>query len=239
MPKPVIQIKPLTSWSFSRYSDYKRCPAKFKYKHLMGLKEPGSQAMDRGSLIHSLAEKYVKGAIPAKLPPELASFDVELKALRKTFSKWPDWLVVEDTWAFDKAWGPSQWDDWVNCWLRVKLDLAEWLDGETMVVHDWKTGKLRPELQEEYLEQLELYALAAFLRYPELLEVRPELCYLDLGKVYPEKPLAYKRSDVPELLAKWNKRVAPMFKDKLFAPRPNDKCCWCHYRKDNNGPCKY
>ena len=74
--KKVIPIKPLTSWSFSRYQDYKSCPAKAKYKHIDKLKEPPSPAMERGAAIHNLCEQYVRGTL-AKLPPELKLFKDE------------------------------------------------------------------------------------------------------------------------------------------------------------------
>lgn len=240
MPRPVaIAIKPLTSWSFSRYSDYKQCPAKFKYKHLEKLPEPGSEALDRGAAIHTMAEQYIKGQLPPKVPPDLASFTDELKALRKLYKATPHKLVVEDQWAMTAQWTPTEWNNWALCWVRIKLDCAIFETPKRLRVRDWKTGKLRQELYEDYLEQLELYALAALLLYPELEEVVPELDYLDLGVVHPQEPRVYTRADIPRLKAMWEKRVAPMFKDKVFAPRPNDKCRWCHYRKENNGPCKY
>jgi RecB family exonuclease len=243
VPKPVvIPIKPLTAWSFSRYSDYKRCPAKFKYKHLEKRPEPGSAALDRGAMIHTLAERYLKGLI-VRLPPELAAFEDEFKELRKLYKKDKSKFVVEDNWAFTKEWGRTTSTDWANCWLRIKLDFAQLITPTFMKVRDWKTGKLRDELHEEYLEQLELYALAALMLFPDLEVVEPELDYLDLGLIYPDpdkgEPLRYYRSDVERLRKTWEKRVAPMFKDKRFAPRPNDKCNWCHYRAENKGPCKY
>ena len=42
--------KKFTSWSFSRYMDYKGCPAKAKYKHLDKLQEPPNDAMARHSI---------------------------------------------------------------------------------------------------------------------------------------------------------------------------------------------
>ena len=89
--------------------------------------------------------------------------------------------------------------------------------------------------------QLELYALAAFKRYPHLEEVLPRLVYLDTGDVYPpeDDPLVFKRSDVPALEKLWAKRIKPMLADKRFLPKPNNKCRWCHFRKENSGPCRF
>lgn len=233
-------VKRFTSWSFSRYSDYKQCPAKAKYKHLDKLAEPPNDAMRRGSDIHKLAEQYIKGLIP-KLPKELHLFKSTFEVLKKRFKKRTLLTVVEDSWAFTKDWIQTKWDDWANCWLRIKLDLAyEIVDG-VMIITDWKTGKFRPDQNEAYLEQLQLYVIPAFLLYPHLKEVRPQLVYLDTGDIFPpdDDPLVYTPEDVPKLQAVWAKRTKAMLNDTKFAPRPNDKCRWCHYRKDNGGPCKF
>ena len=39
------------------------------------------------------------------------------------------------------------------------------------------------------------------------------------------------------LKALWEQNVKPMFKDEIFAPLPSYMCRWCHFRKDNGGPC--
>src|SRR5260370_28755544 len=103
----IIPIKPATSWSFSRYSDYKLCPLKFKLKHLLKLREPSNTAMERGALIHKLCEDYIKGISAAKLPPELKSFEKDFKELRTKFKKISQTMVVEDNWAFTKDWAET------------------------------------------------------------------------------------------------------------------------------------
>lgn len=243
--KRVIPIKAATSWSFSRYSDYKQCPLKFKLKHLDKIKEPPNQAMARGAAIHTLAEQYIKSKI-AHLPPELKLFESELKALRKQFKKSINGMVVEDNWSFTKDWQETEWNNWVHCWVRIKLDCAHHESDDILIVTDWKTGKFRTEMNEDYVEQLELYALAALLLHPHLKEVRPRLAYLDQGTVYPEEdePLIFMPKDIDRLKKIWANRTKAMMNDTTFAPKPNDKCRWCFYGqsgKANGGPglCKY
>jgi hypothetical protein len=197
--------------------------------------------MARGALIHTIAEQYIKGVLPAKIPPELKAFAADFKELRAMYKKIAYSMVVEDNWAFTKGWDETAWNDWVGCWVRIKLDCAFHFDGTTLRVRDWKTGKFREEKNEEYLEQLELYALSALLLHEHIQEVRPDLVYLDVGVVYPpaDAPLVYTRADIPRLKKLWEKRVKPMLTDTVFAPRPNNLCKWCHFRKDNGGPCQY
>jgi putative RecB family exonuclease len=242
MPNPAAKV---TSWSFSRYSDYKTCPLKFKLKHLDKMKEPPNAAMERGAAIHKMAEDYVKGLL-RKLPPELKKFEADFKAARKVYRTAPEQMVVEDNWAFTADWSVTTWHDWVNCWVRIKLDCAQQVSEGVMDVIDYKTGKFRDDKNAEYLEQLELYALSAFLQYPGLTEVRPRLQYLDVGVEYPprDKPLVYTQEDVPLLKKRWAARVKPMFNDKSFPPKPNNLCRWCWFgqsKKADGGPglCKY
>lgn len=245
MSKKVIPIKQITSWSFSRYSTYKQCPLKLKLSAIDRIREPGNEAMQRGDAIHKLAEKYIKGEGRA-LPPELKLFGDEIKKLRAQYKKKKiSGMVVEDNWSFTKDWDETQWDDWIHCWLRIKLDCAHHEDDETLIITDWKTGKFRAEMNEEYVEQLELYALAALLLHEHIQQVKPRLAYLDLGITYPEadKPLVFTRADIPRLKKLWEKRTKAMLSDQQFAPRPNDKCRWCFYRASNKaaggGQCKY
>jgi RecB family exonuclease len=243
--RKVIPIKKLTAWSFSRYSTYKQCPLKLKLTAIDKLKEPKNQAMERGAQIHDLAEQYIRGKI-VKMPPELKLFETEFKALRKQFKKSINGMVVEDNWAFTKDWDETAWDDWINCFVRIKLDCAHHDDEVTLRIRDWKTGKFRPELNEEYMEQLELYALAALLLHAHIERVIPELDYLDQGITYPEagKELVFTRADIPRLKKLWEKRTKAMMNDTTFAPRPNDKCRWCFFgqsgkAKGGPGSCKY
>jgi len=239
-------IKKFTSWSFSRYSDWRECPLKAKLKHLDKIQEPKSPAMERGTAIHDMAEKYLKGLL-AKLPAELKLFADEFKKLKALYKKRTLPMIVEDNWAFTAEWTETQWNDWVNCWVRIKLDCAHYESESVLHVTDWKTGKYKDTKHVEYLEQLELYALAALLLHEHIEEVRPRLVYLDEGVVHPkpEDPLVYTRADVKKLMASWNKRVKPMMSDTKFVPKPNANCTWCFFgqagkaKKGGPGICKF
>lgn len=224
------------SWSFSRYSDYKRCPLAAKLKHLDKVEEPPNDAMERGAAIGRLAELYVKGEVK-KMPAELSKFADVFAEMRALYAKHPQRMVVEDTWAMRKDWSPTVWNDWAGCAVRVKIDCGHMASKKKMIVRDWKTGKYRVEKVEEYVEQLELYALAAFQMTEELQEVEAFLCFLDAGVTYPPpdeaERLTFARADVPRLKKTWDKRTRAMLLDRAFAPRPNRGCQWCHYRKAN------
>lgn len=217
-------MKQITSWSYSRYSQYNKCPLAAKLKFVDKLKEPSSPAMERGNMIHELAEAYTKGS-QKEIPTELRLFKDQFETLRNSKPQ------VEQTWAFTSEWNQTTWDDWNNCWLRIKTD-ATCLDEQTLYVIDHKTGKKR----DGYDEQLSLYALGGMMVYPHIKEVNTQLWFLDSGDVV-EKTYAIKEQKV--LFKDWNKKVQPMLNDTRFAPKPGNHCRWCHFRKSNGGPCKF
>ena len=240
---PVKKFDKIKAWSFSRYNDYQQCPFKAKLKHVDKLKEPGNSAMARGLRIHGLAEKYIVDPGRPRVPPELLLFKSLFKELRAQYKKRINGMVVEDSWAFRKDWSETVWNDWAECFVRIKLDVAFPEGEETLIVNDWKTGKYRPETLEIYTEQLELYALAALLKFPHVTLVKPRLTFLDTGDIFPKDDhvnnFTFTQADVPKLKKLWAKRIKAMMNDTRFAPRPNNKCKWCHFRKSNGGPCKF
>lgn len=257
--------KRITYWSFSLYNTYKQCPLKAKFNALDKIKEPGNDAMQRGNDVHKLCEDYIKGlitkaqlktgaALTKSRPWDFKSTLPELDRLRKVYANRNRLAAhamqpaVEDTWAFTSSWDQTVWNDWINCWVRIKLDVGEFFKEGKSIIYvptDWKTGQFKDEKNEEYLEQLELYALAALLIHPHVDEVRPRLVYVDQDIEYPnpEQPLSFKRKDLAALKKLWEKRTKPMLNDTRFAPRPGNYCRFCFYRAGNaaggGGQCKY
>lgn len=217
-------VQKITSWSYSRLAAYKECPFKAKCKFIDKLPEPPSPAMDRGNKIHKLAENYTKGII-TKLPTELKLFKNQFKLLKASDP------MVEETWAFTNKWQETRWNDWNNCWVRIKTDAA-FLDEETLTVIDHKTGKKR----DSYGEQLSLYGLGGMLKFPHIKEVKTQLWFLDSGET---EECTYKASEMKKLLASWNDKVKKMLTDSKFKPTPNNNCRFCPFRSSEGGPCKH
>lgn len=248
-PKKSAIIKTIKSWSFSAWKTYMSCPFKSYCKAILKLSEPGSPALDNGNRVHLLAQAYVGKAVPemgykeperskelvtaltkaasGKLPKELDTFAVEFKTIREKNYK------TEESWAFRKDWTITRNDDWQGAWCRVKID-AHSVQTRRGVMTDYKTGKKYPEKHDE---SLELYALAMFIMYPQLLTVTAALWYLDIGE---ETVREFDVSEVPELKKLWAKRTAKMMLDTRFTPKPsNFECRYCHFSKSKGGPCKH
>jgi hypothetical protein len=227
-------VPQITAWSYSRLNDYRGCPQKAKYKFIDKLKEPGSKAMDRGSDIHKMAEKFARGNAKTACPPELECFEDEFRQVQKIKT-----ALVEQQWAFNSKWEKTGWFD-ADAWCRVVVDLAFTGTGKMsrrLNIVDHKTGKLNPD----HLGQLGLYALAGLLLYPadEIDEVNVQLWYLDPGIILPEEPMIFTHADVPALKKEWETKVKSMLADRKFPPKPSNACGWCHFSKGKGGPCKF
>lgn len=222
-------VKKILAWSYSRFEVYSMCPAKAKYKLLDKIEEPSNKALDNGARIHDLAKEYVRG-IRKVLPLEFIKFKTQFAVLLKNKAK------AEQEWAFTKNWVKTLWNDWEDCWVRIKVD-AVYVTGDTVVVVDYKTGKNKTA--EYHEDQRSLYALGAFLVYPKAKQVRVEHWYLEHGPREGIQVSEYDRQDLAGLKKLWEAKVKPMTSDTRFAPLPGGYCSFCHYRNGNGGPCLY
>lgn len=245
---PIAPLKRTTSWSFSRYSDYKTCAHMFYHKHIAKTaKEPPSEAMSKGTNAHDDAEAYVKGTL-AKLPYVLMPMKKEFDRLRKMYKQKKLPMIVEDNWAFTEKWDETEWNNWAECWVRIKLDVAHYDTPKELVITDWKTGKESEWKNAEYMEQLELYAVAALLMsaHDDVI-VKPRLGWVESGTFYvgPNgEQVSYTKKDLPRLKKTWEVNVKPMMNDTRYAPKANSKCKWCFFGQDGKarggpGVCKF
>lgn len=218
---------PVTAWSFSALKLYEECPAKYKYEKIDKVPYEKPAAMQRGIDIHKKAESFLKGE--EMLPqPELMQFGAMFQELRGLEP------LVEQQWGFTADWKATGWfaKGRNATWLRVIPDaVVLYEDGEAEII-DFKTGKPWGDNS----DQMELFAVATFSRYPELHEVTTRLWYVDTGdevvETYPKKGLAKRKRA-------WEDRVEPLFNETRFPPKPNRRCNWCPFSRANGGPCKY
>lgn len=262
--KALIPVKQeelvIIATSYSRAKNHKLCPAQCGYKNVKQLRdkygiEPQNDAMFWGSAVHLMGQAFIEAKAPipegrdtrdaemwAKfgaqikaaantLPPVFKAFAPEMQHMRKVKAR------AEVQWAFftgadgNTAWARADWfDKYVH---RIKVDVV-WYDKATRTVHipDFKTGKHNPD---EHLEQLDTYAIAAFLMYPDALHCHASLFYLEHGI---DESADYEVSELPALKKWYEGLCKPMLADRKFRPKPNSRCRWCHYRKSNGGPCK-
>lgn len=210
------------SLSHSSIKLYEQCPAKYKFIRIMHLKEPSGDAAERGKQIHAELEKSLVGL--TLLSPELEHWHdyVELLKSKK--------VQPELELGIKRDWSSCSFSD-PDAWLRGILDIFT-IDGTAAYIADWKTGKER-----YYEEQLKLYAALVFAAYSEVQTVNLDIVYVDLKKTQSYDTIT--RKEFPSLKLWIDNRIHRIEKDTIFAPRPEYGCKWCHFRKDNGGPCKW
>lgn len=230
----------ITAWSYSRYADYKQCPLRFKLKYIDRMSEPGSPAMARGSEVHKEGENFLKAKkLPKKMPASYQHFAEEMSQLHGLNP------LVEQQWGFTRQWEPTSWFG-ADTWLRVVCDVAVVYGDNTMDIIDFKTGR-KWDTNEE---QVELFSAGALMHFPNVELVTTRLWYVDQPKdnevirEYAREPGrknedGEKLKDLGTIRAEWEKKIVPMFKDKRFAPTPNNRCRFCSFRKEAGGPCKF
>ncbi len=228
---PIKKIEQITAWSYSRYVVYTKCAFLAKIKHILKLGEgPKGPALLRGSKIHKEAEQYASGILK-KRPASLDRFFAEFKHLRKIRK----YLEVEQQLAVTKDWVVCGWFAKAPdkpAWLRVVIDVM-YVDGDTLVIIDHKTGKIR----EENMTQLDLYAVVGFIHFPEVAKVCAQFWYLDQGEI---KERTYTRAAALKLRKVWVKNTRKMLSDKTFKSNPSEtNCKWCPFTKAKGGPCKF
>ncbi len=235
-PSLLLPVKQITAWSFSRWTTHSGdngCPYKAKLKFIEKRNEPKGPAMERGTIIHKMAEDVILKP-KMKIPAELKYVAKEFGRLRALKAQPELELAVTKDWKKTDWFGPLTW-------LRIKIDAIAGRKKDHSVVEavDWKTGQYKPD-SKDYDLQLELYGGGVLSAYEHVDEVVTRLVFTDHPqKDAPPREKTFTRDDAPRLVKLWNDRAKPMLADTRFAPRPGWYCRYCHFRKENGGPCKY
>lgn len=213
----------ITSWSYSRYGKHENCAQSAYYTYVDKHPDPAGPAAARGTGIHKEAEDFVGGDIE-ELPESLIQFENEFFELRDDISD----VHREEQWGFSAGWRKASWK---KAWARMVLD-AHYVVGKEGTAIDYKTGKIRSS----HGDQMELYAVGMFIRYPKIKTVAAKLWYLDHGVIDAE---VFSREIFDDLKEKWSAKVAPLLSDTTFAPNPGRfPCAWCGHNVNAGGPCE-
>lgn len=224
----------LTSWSYSVYTAYVKCPLSVCFDKIKRIRivEPPNPHFEKGDRVHKSAEKYITGSGKAPaIIPDLKLVKDKLVLFRKLKAK------AELDWAFTKSWVPTTWNDWTNCWLRIKVDVCAETPGLVQIT-DWKSGKV----YDDHKQQRSLYALGG-LQLIELgllgngapvTKVTAEHLYTDTGQTATEE---FTMKDLKPLKREWLNRIRQMMTDTRYPAKTGFHCRYCRYRKSNGGPC--
>ena len=211
------------AYSYSAVKQYEQCPAQYKFNRIDRIPQPTGAAASRGTMIHSEIENIINGS--------LMLVSDEVQHLLPKIESWRNLkAVAEMKFSIDYDWNEVEYTDH-TAWFRGVIDLYIEQDN-TATVLDFKTGKDR-----DYSDQVQTYAAVILSTRPNIDVVDISIAFVDLKKTTKYKSIS--RSDLPDLKASLAVRIKTLEKDSIFAANPSGLCRFCHYRKDNGGPCKW
>jgi RecB family exonuclease len=225
----------------SRLEAWDRCPAAYRFEHVLRLPQPIADQRPRliGSVAHALVEAYVREAHasdirrPLNRLPALARDLVTQHALpdeartaltREATALLSTWLArgviplehavaVEHALAINADGRHVEWDA-PDAFLRGRLDLVA-VDGRQATVYDWKSGWLTED--DETLPWVwapGCYAALLWAWAPRLDAVTVEYHYLRTRRV---ARTTFARADAIETVA-WARTIAARMADALARP---------------------
>lgn len=124
---------------------------------------------------------------------------------------------------------------WAPAWHRCKLDAAVFWSPQEATVIDYKTGRKYGN-EVKHAEQMQLYQLNAFMRFPELEVVTTELWYLDQNEVSRQ---TFTRAQGLRFKSNFDRKGRAITTNTDWKPNPNKfSCKWCEYGPWNGGQCQ-
>ena len=230
----------IPTWSWSRLEVFEACPYRAFLQYVERVPTPplvppegkAEHPLTRGVRVHQAAEDYVTRDI--LLTDELQAFAEQFEAQREAYQKNPDVCIVEAEWAINQDWQPTGWRS-RDTWGRMKLDWG-YVDGPTMTIVDYKTGK---KYAPKHVQQGQLYALAARAFFPEVEQFNVAFWYLDQEDTLEQ---SYSKIQVDVLRDSFDRRAKAMTGATVFKPKPSAWTCrFCPYGegRDGNKHCEY
>lgn len=243
--KPVEKPKiepPLKTWSFSGLKEYEQCPFKRYLNKVGGHRGPQSPAANRGNEYHDAIEKYIDGR-SGSLPKIHEASRPFIDALRDRFAEGS--IILEQNWYIDREWNTVDESNVISSndfWAIFIIDCFEFESKTSACITDWKTGKSKNN-EMKHAEQLMLYSIAAFERFPDLEYIKVQCAYVDEGHISLQR--GFNRKQVQLFKNQFAKRATIMTTATEFLPKPSKfNCKWCDYKtmideKTNRALCEY
>lgn len=210
--------------SFSSLSSFERCPLQYKFSYIDKAPQIPSTALEHGQFIDDAITNYLLGRT-TDLPVEVLKFKDWLDDLKAAKPH------CQEFWGYDEAFRVKPYGKWV-----MKLD-AWVLRPDTLSIIDWKTGNHYPEHE----DQLELYAVGGFARFPDVEKIKSAMWYVEKERTAER---LFLREEFEKMKAKWLKRASKVeqlldvqSQEDPFLPNPGRHCKWCGFRKSGGGPC--
>lgn len=220
--------------SYSRLSDYRQCPRKFRLKYLdkaPNFKEDASKSphLVRGGNVHKGLENYIiklragQQGIPVSSLAEVERTKPLIHKMMSQYDIHPEHQVAIND--------QFQLVDWFanDAWFRVIFDVIGF--GQDLLLGDWKTGKINDYAGTmDEPGQLHYAAFVGMCVWPQFEDVHTAYFYVDHKKSHRES--FAKSKDFDRLQAALIREHNQVNSESEWAPCVNDYCKWCQATKD-------
>lgn len=226
----------IKTWSFSALIKFLECEYQIFLKRVERRKgRPQSETANRGEELHKTIEDFIRGE-GETLPSSIKNHRDQIIMLRMLYSK--GIVSMEDEWGFTVNWESTGWKD-KDLWGMMKLDVIVSEDKTSARIIDWKSGKKYGN-EGKHKRQGQLYAIGAFMKFPDLQFVNVEFRYIDLGtdNILESK---FSREQAMRLFPQWNAKALSMTTATKFTPKPTKfNCMYCDFNQpDSEFLCPY
>lgn len=207
-------------WSFSSLKTFKQCPKRYyETKEVRSVVDGANEYTTYGSMLHEAAERYLRTQAP--LPPEFEYIQSLLDSLRSV----PGKLHAERDLSLLADFSPCTADT-PGVWLKAFADvMIVQPERRRALVGDFKTGN--PKYAD--MDQLELYALAAFAHEPEVDTITGMLVFTKPGS---ETTLTaeFTRDQAKHLWLRWHSELDQLRRAReqaAWPANPSGLCKFC------------
>lgn len=161
-------------WSHSSLNQYKTCPFRYYMTRVVkAVKEEANEAAIWGNRVHKALEDEITGAAPINPESEYAQYGRVLKQVQRI----PGEMHAEEKLAVDRKLNPVSFDS-PDAWARGIIDVHIRSTDELSCVFDWKTGKVKYDN-----EQLYVNSLLVFANYPSVNVVKGAYIWLKFSQL--------------------------------------------------------
>lgn len=222
----------IKAWSLTGLLNFESCPQRAYLQYVLKADQPTiddpNHPLERGKRIHSEVEAYIKGDTDV-FPSSGKKLKEEIEFCKEQNA------AVEEKWGFTDEWEPTDFFG-ENVWCRMVTDAYVKLDTSS-IIYDWKTGKSIGN-EVKYMQQMQLYAIGAFMRDPDIDRIDVQLSFLDDGKI---RNKSFERGNkVNQLVKRFQERGNRMVNSTTFPAKPNPmNCKWCPFGPQGTGVCVY
>lgn len=209
--------------SYSSVSLFKKCPAQWEWKYILGHWDAPGKSAQRGTDLHDILETFYKHphtTLPAK-QSEFRPWKSFLEQLRE-YGPVPEGEV-----AVKSNWSPCDYKD-PEAYYRGKVDL-KLPAGDHLFILDWKTGNM---YDDHWMQGAHYSALSpGHDKYTVL------FAYLDHPTVIHR--WEYNGEDVEALRAEATELIEEVRTATHYPFNKGPHCRWCPRSRSKGGDCKF